>query len=279
MNKSGKKIIEKFLNLYNHPSIILWRVIEAEAVVEYLRKTEIANPVLDLGCGDGKIASLLFDNKLDIGLDIALQDILAAKKSGLYNQTIVGDAYNLCFRNKYFGTVFSNCVIEHIPDNKKVLQEVARVLKEDGLFIFTVPSDKFGEYLFFYTLFNRIKLHKLAMWYKNKRNQLLSHFHCYNPQTWKAQAEQHGFALIYSKYYLSKSGTQWWDFVALLLFLLQKINIFKNTGVSKWLLNKTKRLQAKIVNLIFNKCNMYVQNGKSGAGLLVVLKKKQISLK
>jgi SAM-dependent methyltransferase len=258
--------------IYDHPSIILWRAVEAQEVSDFLKTTTIEAPIFDLGCGDGKIAKVIFDKKVDVGLDIFLEDVQKAKSSKVYNKTVVGDACHLCIKDKYFGTVFSNCVIEHICDNDKVMQEAARVLKDKGLFIFTVPSDKFGEYLFFYNLFSKIRLHKLANWYVQKRSQLLNHFHGYSPEIWTARADKYGFDLIYSKYFLSKSATQVWDFMAFILFIFQKINICKNTRFSKWLLHKTKRIRTKLSRLLLYK--YYMQQQQLGAGLVVVLKKR-----
>jgi SAM-dependent methyltransferase len=269
---SNNNLYNIFEKSYVHPSIILWRAVEAREVSDFLKTITIETPIFDLGCGDGKIANVIFDKKVDVGLDIFFKDVQKAKILQVYDKTLVGDACHLGIKNNYFGTVFSNCVIEHILDNEAVLSEAARVLKDKGLFIFTVPSDKFGEYLFFYTLFNKLGLHKLAKWYVKKRNRLLNHFHGYSPQLWASRADKYGFELIYSKYFLSKSATQVWDLMAFILFIFQKINIFKNTLFSKWLLRKTKRFRTKVYRLIIY--NYYLQQEKLGAGLLIVLKKR-----
>jgi len=46
---------------------------------------------------------------------------------------------NLTYKTGYFDLVLMSDVLEHIPDYIKALQEIKRVLRADGLFIFTVP--------------------------------------------------------------------------------------------------------------------------------------------
>ena len=49
------------------------------------------------------------------------------------------DVQNLTFKNNQFSLITSTEVFEHVPNYKKGFQEVCRVLKNQGYFIFTVP--------------------------------------------------------------------------------------------------------------------------------------------
>jgi hypothetical protein len=55
------------------------------------------------------------------------------------------DALNLSFLNDSFDVVFSNDVIEHVPDVDRALAEVYRVLRPRGVFVSTFPFC-YGEY-------------------------------------------------------------------------------------------------------------------------------------
>jgi SAM-dependent methyltransferase len=49
------------------------------------------------------------------------------------------DVQNMPFQNGTYDVVFCNHVLEHVPDDKKALSEIYRVLKRDGFGIMQVP--------------------------------------------------------------------------------------------------------------------------------------------
>ncbi len=51
----------------------------------------------------------------------------------------VVDITNMTFENGYFDYIIINHVLEHVPDEKKAIEEVKRVLKSSGKFIFSMP--------------------------------------------------------------------------------------------------------------------------------------------
>ena len=54
---------------------------------------------------------------------------------------VKADICNLPFKNEEFDVVFCNHVLEHIPDDTKAMEELYRVLKNNGLGIFQIPQD------------------------------------------------------------------------------------------------------------------------------------------
>lgn len=54
---------------------------------------------------------------------------------------IKADICDLPFENNEFDLIFCNHVLEHIPDDKKAMQELYRVLKKGGIGIFQIPQD------------------------------------------------------------------------------------------------------------------------------------------
>ena len=61
---------------------------------------------------------------------------------------VKADICNLPFKNDSFDVVFCNHVLEHIPDDKKAMQELFRVLKKGGFGVFQIPQDMSRENTF-----------------------------------------------------------------------------------------------------------------------------------
>lgn len=49
------------------------------------------------------------------------------------------DLLNLSYRDNSFDLILNSDVLEHVPDVEQALREIRRVIKPDGVFIFTVP--------------------------------------------------------------------------------------------------------------------------------------------
>ncbi|NKI30332.1 methyltransferase domain-containing protein [Croceivirga thetidis] len=54
---------------------------------------------------------------------------------------IKADICNLPFQDESFDVILCNHVLEHIPDDKRAMQELYRILKKGGWGIFQVPQD------------------------------------------------------------------------------------------------------------------------------------------
>lgn len=246
---------------FDHPSVVLWRAVELRQIDFLFDKYILEKPILDLGCAEGKIGSLFFKEKSAVGLDNCWESIKENKKTDTYKGLVMADACVMPYKNKVFGSIFSNCVIEHISDLDKVLKEVHRVIKDRGIIIFTVPSHNFGDFLFFSVLFNGLGLKCLAKWYKTKRNKLLNHFHCYDHNRWREILDQNGFRVLEYKYYLSRRATCYWDLMAVIAITVKHI----------WPLNC---LGCGINNWFSNRLNLYYNlESKDGGGLLILAEK------
>jgi SAM-dependent methyltransferase len=135
---------------------ILWRHLSSLPYFRgFLRAVEdrfyqeipLVPPVLDLGSGDGHFASVAFDHRLDVGLDPWSAPMKEAQQRGAYRLLVLGEGASIPFEDGFFATVTSTSVLEHIPDLDPVFQEVARVLKPGGKFVFCVPNHRFPEAL------------------------------------------------------------------------------------------------------------------------------------
>ena len=191
----------------------LLRSIEARFYQDLL---PLAEPVLDVGCGDGHFASVAFPRPLAVGIDPAAGVLGEAQERCAYRLLARALGDGLPFAEGTFATVVSNSVLEHIPDVEPVLVEIARVLQGPGLaspgasgrLIFCVPGDRFAELLFFSQFFRRLRLEGLARAYERYFNRISRHHHCDGPDVWQERLAKAGLRLVDSFYYFSERANQ-----------------------------------------------------------------------
>jgi SAM-dependent methyltransferase len=118
-------------------------------------------PLLDVGCGDGHFASVLFPQGTDAGLDPSMSECAESRARGVYRLVVRGDSGALPFATAGFSSVLSNCVFEHIPDIERTVAEIARVLAPGGVFACTVISEHFSELLTDRRAWSRLGLARL----------------------------------------------------------------------------------------------------------------------
>lgn len=247
---------------FEHPAIVLWRAIELKYVALALSKYKLDEPILDIGCAEGKIANILFSNQKLLGLDIDWEFLKENNKTDVYKALVLADACSLPYKEKVLGSIFSNCVVEHIPNIDGLLNEARRVLKDGGIFLFTVPSDRFANWLFGSVILDKLGLKTLSSWYKRKRNRMLNHFHCYNHNRWNAILKEKGFDLVEYRYYMGGKATFIWDFLALLVFILKTVRL------SKYLLPTVNKMSSKYLE------KYYRMDSCEGSGLLLVARRR-----
>ena len=136
----------------------LLRAVEAQ----FYQNIDLPSPTLDIGCGEGQFASLVFDRKIDVGLDPSHNTIHEARMYQAYGLLTEADGGQMPYPNGYFASAFSNSVLEHIPHVEQVLGETARVLKPGALFVFCVPNHRFNEFLSIAIMLDKLRLPALA---------------------------------------------------------------------------------------------------------------------
>ncbi|HNA24660.1 MAG TPA: class I SAM-dependent methyltransferase [Solirubrobacterales bacterium] len=90
--------------------------------------------LLDLGCGVGHSFDLLAPRKT-IGVDID-----PGALEGQERETVVADMRRIPFEDGSFDSVLSVHSVEHVPDPEKVVAEVSRVLRPEGVAVFVTPN-------------------------------------------------------------------------------------------------------------------------------------------
>ena len=91
--------------------------------------------VLDLGCGTGPLVSKIKGSIF--GLDFSAALLKRANPSGVY---IRGDGEYLPFRDRSFDLVYAHSFFHHFPDYEKLVSEIKRVLRSEGIVICDEPK-------------------------------------------------------------------------------------------------------------------------------------------
>lgn len=94
--------------------------------------------VLDVGCGVGaygKVA-MKYGANFVVGLDINIEYLSKAELI----ERVQASADALPFKNSFFDTILMLEVLEHLPSDKKAIQEAKRVSKKDAFLIITAPN-------------------------------------------------------------------------------------------------------------------------------------------
>ncbi len=146
--KNFEKYSKENIHFYNSP---------APKMLSDLVKKINPDSVADFGCGDGAILynlivnNLLKDIKEIIAIDLS-EERLKRIKSNLGDnvKTICSDASEVkAMQNGLVNLVICTQVIEHVPDEKKLLAEIYRILKPGGfLYISSVVKKWYGWYFY-----------------------------------------------------------------------------------------------------------------------------------
>jgi SAM-dependent methyltransferase len=156
---------------------------------------DLPGPVLDLGSGDGHFASVAFDHALDVGLDPWWPPLYESRTRKAYRLLIQADGAQTPFPTGYFASAVSNSVLEHIPHVDKVVDEVARVVRPGGRFVFCVPNHRFPELLLGNKVFQAVGLKSAAASYSRFFNRISRHQHCDSLEVWQERLARSGFAI------------------------------------------------------------------------------------
>lgn len=167
-------------------------------------KLPFDKPILDIGCGDGLLAFVLFNERIDVGIDLDARELNRAKQYGKYKELIQCHGSDIPISSGSFNVIFSNSVLEHIQELQPVLNESYRLLAAGGRFFVTVPTDMFEEFTAIYEILYGLGLENLSEKYRKVFNKFWKHFHHYRKEGWEKIFRDAGFKIIESKEYKSK---------------------------------------------------------------------------
>lgn len=147
--RKGKALFFKKPRLYSQ------RIIPEEAYggplaahlkrYDFVKRFSKDKVILDAACGAGYGAHYLADAVKEVsGVDISEEAITYAKEH--YKEENIHfrvmDVYKLEFPDKYFDLACSFEALEHLDKPEKFLWEIKRVLKKNGVFVFSTPNVK-----------------------------------------------------------------------------------------------------------------------------------------
>lgn len=98
--------------------------------------------VLDIGCGEGNVSAVYKQQKgcRVYGLDISPKAVSRAKRRGIQAQKHDLNVFPYPFRSAQFDTITLSDVLEHLMYPVKTLQEIRRLLRNNGKVVVEVPN-------------------------------------------------------------------------------------------------------------------------------------------
>jgi SAM-dependent methyltransferase len=262
------------------PATMLWRAFEIEAV---LRQARFAGRGVDIGCGDGELAALIFGAYAPrprvFGVEPDARDCALARASGTYEDVfcVRGDAVPVETGTLDFA--FSNSTLEHIPDLDPVLADIARVLRPGGEFTFTVPSEEFHDCLAGSPVLAALARRR-GQAYRDLIDERLAHERYLSPAEWRTRLTAVGFRESRATRYFPRSAVRAWESlsnatggVAYELFRGRRATrqIQHGLGLARRGSPRLARVSAAIAELVGRRALAdEVRAGEGSGGLLIV---------
>lgn len=136
----------KLVNLYNstvgHYDRRYRKIQELKfrAVRKYI---EGLSCVLDVGCGSGLfLGEILESGSSVVGVDFSIDMLKRARENSEDAFLLLADADNLPFRDGSFDAVISLTLLQNMPEPRKTIREMVRVVEIGGKVIVTVLEKK-----------------------------------------------------------------------------------------------------------------------------------------
>jgi len=217
----NENILERYLSLAPVP-LAFERMLEARIY----QRHSFQRPILDIGCGEGLFAMVVFGEKIDTGIDPDERELERARELEAYNELIECKGDTIDKPDGHYNTIFSNSVLEHISDIEPVFREAHRLLAQGGKFYVTVPSNRFDEYSVVNQTLCAVGLRGLADKYRSFFNRFWRHYHYYTPEGWSALAQRTGFTVSEIHSYGPKKVCLLNDFLvpfSLVSFVIKKL--------------------------------------------------------
>ena len=159
----------------------------AALVQRYAPPAQAGQPqrkLLEMGCGLGHLLGLLQDDFHCVGIDLIdysiEQTLLNAPKAEAFQMS--ADDLS-AFESESFSAVVALHLVEHLPNPENTIQQVNRILKPGGLWLFATPHPDYSLRRF-----------------KDRDNDAIgkdkTHINVHPPQQWRTWCEQNGFEMV-----------------------------------------------------------------------------------
>jgi SAM-dependent methyltransferase len=208
--RSPETLLPRFLRAYPYqPATAFWRAYE----ISHLASLALPEGLgLDLGCGDGLLTGIVLEltgPRTLIGVDLDPEEVRLAEHLGIYERVHATPASEIPEPDSSVDWILSNSVLEHIDPLAPVLDEVARLLRTGGRFIFTVPSQPFHEFLR-----GPLRPGASRARYLEQLDRRLAHRAYLAEEGWSALLAAHGLRLERATSYLSRRQTRRWETIS-----------------------------------------------------------------
>lgn len=170
----------------------------ARRIIEELNPRQ-DEKIVDLGCGTGYYLFLLSSLGVKLQLTGFDYDEKALDEAGTSLskrdiEFVSGDLHKMPFKDSSFDKAVASEVLEHVKDDGKVLKEIYRILKPNGVLVISVPSQN---YPLFWDPINWILQH---LFHTHIKSGFFSgfwsgHLRLYNLGELKRKFESVGFAV------------------------------------------------------------------------------------
>lgn len=215
------ELVKKLSNLYYFvPEMTLHKAIELEEILEIPFEDKVG---LDLGSGNGFVGSFIIEKyklKKIIGIDLSSHNREACLQAG-YNDFITSDIATLPLEDKSIDFAYSICVLEHVKQLKKGLEEIARVIKPGGTLTYTTPSPGFRNSTLGYTFFKMLGMNSHAQNFQKKKDISSIQFHYLSAHEWQSVLGEVGFHNVSVKPIFSKNQLLVYDMLNIQAYSLK----------------------------------------------------------
>ena len=130
--------------LYSSPNFLV-RFVHTQRLDAFVRLLPQGRKnVLDAGCGEGQLIERMKRASPDsryVGVDVTEVALVKAHKRCPFASFHKADITSLPFKDGTFDVIVCTEVIEHVPEYRDVLLELARVLKPGGLLLISFPNE------------------------------------------------------------------------------------------------------------------------------------------
>lgn len=128
------------LRVIGSPNII--RRLQAPVVMRMLEPIRKEDLILDAGCGGGFFMSELAKMCCYVGTDINFSSSVTKAAMDIPSSAVsYSDLHQIPFKSGVFDKVLLSSVLQMVGDDERVLAELKRILKRDGILVLSVPLD------------------------------------------------------------------------------------------------------------------------------------------
>jgi SAM-dependent methyltransferase len=185
------------------PYLFLWRTLELQAALAIAQAhgLDLRRAIdLDFGCGDGIVGATVA-RRIGLGVDRDARALRWARRERAYASLVEATGACLPLASGSQRLVFSNSVLEHIPDDGTVLTELARVIAPGGHLVLTVVADG---------LPNLALGPQASVDERRAFDMSLGHHHYYTASSLGERLQRCGLEVLASRSYLSARALRGW---------------------------------------------------------------------